>query len=236
MTHYIWRNQIFFICNPRLGDHRSLQECLCERAYDNLLDKCHFSSNQITYVNIGANIGAFDLLLIDRNLFVETGLAVELNPFTYLRCLLNFQTNQLTSVQLVNAGLAGVNGSLKFQPSANSRSDSIFAATSMSKNSGVEVELLTLETLLDKYSNRSIEFDLLKLDCEGAEYGVIRFSSIDVLRRFRHIIVEFHPEPENESVEAAYDKLKQAGFNSMRMQPGKFLYTDLFTRIENSRA
>jgi FkbM family methyltransferase len=234
MAHYIWKNRLVFICNPKLGDHRSLQECLCERAYDDLLDRCCFLSNQITYVNIGANIGAFDFLLIDRNLHIKTSLAVELNPFTYLRCLLNFQANQLTSTRLVNAGLAGMNGSLKFQPSTNSRSDSIFE-TANTKSDGVEVELLTLETLLNNYSNKLTVFDLLKLDCEGAEYGVIRLSSVDVLRRFQHIIVEFHPEPENESVNAAYAKLKQAGFSSMRTRPGKFLFTDLFIRTGNPK-
>ncbi len=236
LTHYIWKNRLFIVCNPSLGDHRSLQECLCDRAYDGLLDKCCFPSERITYVNIGANIGAFDFLFVDRNLFVEDGLAVELNPLTYLRCLLNFQTNGLTSIQLVNAGVAGEGGKFNFSPSSNSRSDSIFATTGSSQNqkSGIEVKLLTLEDLLNQHSNRKGEFDLLKLDCESAEYGIIRLSSIDVLQRFRHIIIEFHTEPENESVQAAYTKLKQAGFSSVRTQPGKFLFTDLFIRNENS--
>lgn len=231
LTHYIWKNRLVFICNPVLGDHRSLQECLCERAYDVWLDQCCFRTDGITYVNVGANIGAFEFLLIDRNIRIQTGLAVELNPFTYLRCLLNFQSNHLTATRLVNAGLAGTSGSLRFQPSVNSRSDNIFTPANAG-GGGVKIELLTLETFLDNHASRSDGFDLLKLDCEGAEYGIIRHSPIDVLRRFQHIIIEFHPEPENESVDAAYARLQQAGFSSMRTRPGEFIFTDLFIRNE----
>jgi FkbM family methyltransferase len=222
VTHYIWKNRFFFICNPGLGDHRSLQECLCERAYDDLLDKCQFPSNRIAYVNVGANIGAFDFLLVDRDLKLETGLAVELNPFTYLRCLLNFKINRLNSIHLVNAGVAGMNGWLKFQASANSRSDSIFAPSGILQNDAIDVELLTLETLLDKYAKPFAEFDLLKLDCEGAEYGIIRLSSVEILQRFRHILIEFHSEPENESVQVAYPTMVMSIMNQgMGGRPSK---------------
>jgi FkbM family methyltransferase len=179
-------------------------------------------------VNIGANIGAFDLLLLERGLTIEAGLAVELNPRTVARCLVNLQSNGLFLTQVVNAGVAGSDGHTMFHPGEASLSDSIF--TPPAAGVGAQVELLTLQTLLEKYAGHFPRFDLLKLDCEQAEYAIIRLTPPSLLRKFRYIIVEFHPEPENESVEAAYAKLKEAGFLPFRNQRGKSEFVDLFIR------
>lgn len=232
LTHYIWKHRFYFICNTRLGDHISIQECFCERAYDGLLDQCRFASNRISYVNVGANIGAFDLLLLERGLAIETGLAVELNPLTHARCQVNLQTNELFATRLVNAGIAGSNGHFQFTPRGLSLSDSLYAAP-VTGTETVPVELLTLETLLTRHGAAHRPFDLLKLDCEQAEYAVIRTTPLAILGQFRHIIIEFHPEPGGESLSAAYARLKEAGFQSLRPGTGqKFQkdFTDLFTR------
>jgi FkbM family methyltransferase len=228
LTHYIWKNSFVFICNSELGDHIAVQECLCERAYDAFLDQCHFVSNRINYVNIGANIGAFDLLLLERGLTIEAGLAVELNPRTFARCLVNLQSNGLFLTQAVNAGIAGSDGHMMFHPLKLSLSDSIFAP--QTPDGGMEVELLTLDTLLERHAGHFSRFDLLKLDCEQAEYAIIRLTPASLFRKFRYVIVEFHPEPENESVEAAYAKLQEAGFLPLRNRRSKFQFVDLFIR------
>ena len=229
LTHYIWKNRLFFICNSKLGDHIAVQECLCERAYDSLLDQCQFPDKRISYVNIGANIGAFDLLLLDRGLMVEAGLAVELNPLTAARCLVNLQANGLFSTRMVNAGVAGTNEIISFNFLGLSLSDSIFTKPKPGK-AGTPVELLTLETLLEKHAEPFRQFDLLKLDCEQAEYSIIRMTSVPVLQKFRYIIVEFHPEPKGETIHAAYDKLVAAGFRSRQTRPSQSRFTDVFIR------
>ena len=233
LAHYIWKNRFVFVCNTKSGDHQAIQECLCERAYDSLLDKCRFPSNRISYVNLGANIGAFDILLLDRGLTVEAGLAVELNPFTHTRCLLNLQSNALFSTQVINAGVAGENGRVKFTPRRLSITDSIYAKQDTEMEQ-IEVELLTLESLLEKHTRHFQKFDLLKIDCEQAEYEIIRSTPSSLLRKFSYIIVEFHPEPDGETIDAAYAKLQESGFHSMRLQSGKDLSNvntaDIFIR------
>jgi FkbM family methyltransferase len=229
LTHYIWKHRFTFICNSKLGDHISVQECFCERVYDALLDKCQFPSNRLSYVNVGANIGAFDLLLLERGLTVEAGLAVELNPLTFTRCQVNLQANGLFATRLVNAGIAGKNGSFSFTPRTLSLADSIFATPERGL-AAMPVELLTLESLIARHGDHLPQFDLLKLDCEQAEYEVIRTAPASLLARFRYIIIEFHTEPAGESISAAYAKLKEAGFDPLLNPAGKYFYTDLFTR------
>lgn len=227
LSCYIWRNRFVFACNSKLGDHGSLQECFCERVYDTVLDRCHFASNRIAYVNIGANIGAFDLLLLERGLSVEAGLAVELNPRTFARCVVNLQSNGLFSTRTVNAGVAGDNGTFTFHPRQLSLADSLFTPEAAGSDR-MEVELLTLEDLLARYAGHFPRFDLLKLDCEQAEYAIIRSTPAALLRRFRFLIVEFHPEPANESVEAAYAKLQEAGFLPLQNRPRPSNFIELF--------
>ena len=229
LTRYIWKKNFVFICDTSLRDHVSLQECFCERVYNGLLDQCHFPSNRIAYVNVGANIGAFDVLLLERGLAIDAGLAVELNPHTVAKCLVNFQSNGVDSTQIVNVGVAGRDGSMKFNPSGTSVSDNIFSAASGQKDAR-EIDLLTLQTLLERHASHFPRFDLLKLDCEQAEYSIIRASSAGLLQKFRYIIVEFHSPPENESVEAAYAKLKAAGFSPLGNPRHKFDFLELFIR------
>ena len=230
LGQYIWQNRIFFICDNQLGDHRSVQECFCKRAYDPLLDRCQFPANRVSYVNIGANIGAFDLLLHERGLRIESGLAVELNPLTCARCQVNLQANHLSATQVVNAGIAGTLGFVMFHPGRLTIGDNIYFRTRADGNGddGVRVQLLTLESLLEKHG-RNQSYQLLKLDCEQAEYEIIRLSPMEVLKRFRFIIVEFHPAPAGESIPAAYGKLREAGFHSLRSETESIPFTDLFT-------
>lgn len=227
LTRYIWKKNLVFACDSSLRDHIALQECFCQRIYDGLLDKCHFPSNRIAYVNVGANIGAFDALLLERGLTIDAGLAVELNPRTAARCLVNLQSNGMVSTQIVNAGVAGSNGSVNFNSSGTSVSDNIFAAANGQKDAR-QVDLLTLQTLLERHASHFPRFDLLKLDCEQAEYCIIRSSPTALLEKFHYIIVEFHPPLENESVEAAYAKLKAAGFSPVRNHWDKFEFLELF--------
>jgi FkbM family methyltransferase len=228
---YIWKNRLFITCNCALRDHIPVQEIFAEGMYRRFLNRCGLS-HQVRYVNVGANIGAFDLWLLDLGKRIESSLAVELNPLTYQRCLVNFQTNGLTTTRLLNCGIAGEDGSILFRPSAISIGDSIYTMSSPGQagNPTQQVEILTLATLLARHAPDNAEFDLLKLDCEATEYAILRLTAIEVLRRFRNILIEFHPEPPEESVDRAYSRLQEAGFRSLRGRPGQFLFVDMFSR------
>lgn len=230
LTHYIWKNQFVFVCSSRLGDHRAIQECFCERVYDAYLDRCDIAGNKITYVNIGAHIGAFDVLLAERGLTIEAGLAAELNPQTFAKCVVNLQANGFRQTKVVNGGIGEKDGRLLFNPSGLTLGDGIFAPAQTSTDGAVEVEQFTLRTLLERHAGHFPRFDLLKLDCTQAEYAIIRSSPAELLRKFRYIIVEFHPVPEGESIEAAYSRLKEIGFSPWLDRRSDTDFVDLFTR------
>ena len=230
LTHYVLKNGLVFICSSRLGDHIAIQECFCEHVYDRFLDRCQFPANRIAYVNIGAHIGAFDLMLAERGLIIEKGLAVELNPQTFAKCVVNLQANGFWSVKAVNAGIGENDRLIRFNPSGLSIGDGIFSQSEAGE--AVEVQLLTLATLLERHAGNFPRFDLLKLDCERAEYAILRTSAPGLLRKFRYLIIEFHPPPKGESVETAYSKLKDAGFVPLENRRSDTDFVDLFTRAD----
>lgn len=224
---YVWRNRLCLVCDARVGDNISVQEIFGRRIYDAFLQRCRFGSS-ISYVNVGANVGAFDLLLLDWNLRVSRGVSVELNPATCHRCEVNLLSNGVENVRVINAAVADSDGCIEFTPSAISAGDNIYAAAAPGVATQ-KIPSLTLATLVDSYFADVPVLDLLKLDCEAAEYAILR-NSAETLRRFRNVIVEFHQPCPNESIDAARAALAAAGLQSIFRVGTALPFTELFGR------
>ncbi len=233
---YVWRTRLHIVCDCTHGDHFGLKEIFVERIYAPYLDRSLLSGNRITYVNIGAHIGAFDLWLREQGFVIEQGLGAEFNPDTCERCRRNLQANGMVNVRVINCAVAGQDGSVWFSPSPHSLGDSIFlsrGAAPTPDGRARPVEVMSLAQFLERHAGQRERFDLLKLDCEGAEYQILRLTPLPVLRRFRCLLVEFHAEPPGESVGVAYECLRRAGFGGRRTPRGPFPFIDLFVGAES---
>ena len=66
------------------------------------------------------------------------------------------------------------------------------SAHSLNKKSKVSVDVLCT-TLDDIFFENNVECcDLLKMDCEGAEYEIILSASMETLKKISQIIMEYH--------------------------------------------
>jgi FkbM family methyltransferase len=84
-----------------------------------------------------------------------------------------------------------------------------------------DVEGVTLGDLFRDYQLPQCEF--LKLDCEGAEFEVLRTLDRDTARRIRRLVMEYHTFPDRDKREQAgelIDRLIELGFKIDR-------YTDV---------
>ena len=214
---YEWHSRFVVACDTRLLDHCSPKESLAEAAYDLYL-RHSTRDGKCAYVNIGANIGAFDVA-VAALAQVTRALSVEMNPRTYQRLCFNHQANDFDTVRTLNCGVAGEAGCHQALLTSCSLADSLWANTTTEQvMETVEVPLKTLAQCLTESGFDEGEFDLLKLDCEGAEYGIIRQSSPETLRHFRYIVMELHPCPPGEAAAALSEKLAATGFSPLRLE------------------
>ena len=91
-------------------------------------------------------------------------------------------------------------------------------------NDGIDIKILSLKTLLNDYH---IENAVLKMDCEGCEYNLLKEDN-DTLKKFKRIQIEYHY-----GYEKLKEKLEEAGFTVTYTKPRKLLDTDKDSSEQN---
>ena len=226
MVVYEWKSRYFLTCDTRRLDHHSPKEALAEGAYDLVIQRSR-QAGRCTYVNVGANIGAFDVA-VAAQAEVPRALSVEMNPRTYHRLCVNLEASDLTTVRTLNCGVASETGKHRTALTECSLADSLWDAPAGGVvTETVVIDLKTLGQCLDEAGFSTGNFDLLKLDCEGAEYGIVRQSDSELLRRFGHIVMELHPCPPGETAEALHAKLAEIGFQDRKLTGSPALAANL---------
>ncbi len=211
IAHYVWKRHWHLYCSPQHYDHGSIKEVLSQGAYDSYFAQIALNGT-INYVNAGANVGAFDIAVASAGYKTDFGVSIELNPWTFTRLAFNLASNGLDIIYPINAGLAAASGKMLFSARGNSVNDCIYNEPGPR---GAATRLVNLESLGNILQHTDLldrEFDVLKLDIEGAEYEVISALNAEMLRKFRHIIMELHTPPQGHSPSALYKKLSDSGF------------------------
>jgi len=139
-----------------------------------------------TVVDIGANLGAFALFAARQG--ASTVLAFEPNSAAHASLERNVDENGLEGIvrprQLAVTGVAGQRVRFPVAPSAYNR-----IARGDEEGDYETVETTSLAEIVAKEAPNGI--DLLKLDCEGAEYDIL-FAPDAPLDRVREIRMEYH--------------------------------------------
>jgi len=154
-----------------------------------------------TVVDVGANVG-MATMWIARRAPLARFVAVEPAPATAARLRANLVRNGLDErVDVVVAGVAAEagRGSMVFESGFSSHAF-------VSHTADGDIELTTLDAVLDRTGEPVI--DLLKIDCEGGEYEILRGP---VLQRIRAIAGEYHVSADHHPTELAAT-LGEAGF------------------------
>lgn len=161
------------------------------------------------------SVGVGDDISFDRDLIARFG--VEIHAFDPTPASRNWLAQQSLPAQfhLVEVGLADYDGQATFYPPDEAGFVSYSmekAQTGASDIKPVTVEVRRLATLMSQLGHKHI--DLLKIDIEGSEYGVIKdviASGIPVkqfLIEFHHRMAGFKPADTKDAIEA----LNAAGY------------------------
>ncbi len=166
--------------------------CIKETFIDHFYERCGTPlSDSWTVVDIGAGLGDFSILAA-RGYPASRVYAYE--PFRASFDLLrkNLLLNQVANVQAFSQAIGGQTGQMQLDLSIPEplQMRSAQAGSPAAARNLALVESLSLADALDQ--NALTVCDLLKLDCEGAEYDILFHASEETLHRVRRIVMEYH--------------------------------------------
>ena len=85
---------------------------------------------------------------------------------------------------------------------------------------GIPVESISLNDMLKNVPN----VDLLKIDIEGSEYGLLNAASPETLAKVQRIIMELHIVPDFDEIAWAESFFKKQGFTTSWVTPNVVIY------------
>lgn len=184
-------------------DAWTLSEVFNEKIYN-------FKPKKSTYtvIDIGANIGDFSIFAASKSKNVKV-YSFEPIKTTYRQLLNNIGLNSLEK-QIIpfNLAVGGSKKRLKLFVSKLSGLASIY------KTRG-EKEYKTVDctTLADIFSTNKISrCHYLKIDCEGAEYQIIKKCPEKTLKKIDFMAIEYHDIVPGESPDSLAKYLRKSGF------------------------
>lgn len=139
-------------------------------------------------VDIGAHRGTFVGFASQKSR--GKIVAVEPDPENF-RALQEFtRRNGIQNIELLNCAVGSSDGKVMIYRSVSSRHTTVGfdQVTGEKLKDAAEVPSVTLNTLLAPYA----EVDFLKMDCEGAEYGIIEAADGDTLKKIKALAMEAH--------------------------------------------
>ena len=183
-------------------------------------------------IDVGANIGDTAIFFALKG--AKHVYAFEIVPSTFQLAKENISLNNLDDkITVLNEGL-GKEGTIRIPHDIIADGGFSTSTTMLKENvDGVEVRIKSLNKVVNELG---IENAVMKIDCEGCEYDVINKENMDSLRKFSHIMGEYH---------YGYDKLKEvleeAGFEFSATKPAPFYayfnknpytYTGIFKAVK----
>ena len=213
----VLRHHGFEICIDSQGsDYYAAIEVLVNGIYDEAIDCASKNKSTFNYLNLGAHIGTFDIRVAELVPCVSNGLAVELNPITHARLLLNLSRNRLTCVQTLNAGAWDSTENTRIQDCKRGTDE---CCLGVAAGEGRMVPLLTWREIVDCFGDGK-KIDLVKIDIEGSESRFIKGFG-DYAAKFVHwMVIETHSSADFIAVESF---LAQAGFKEVKIKVNKNL-------------
>jgi FkbM family methyltransferase len=121
-------------------------------------------------------------------------------------------SNRLTNVAIAAVACGGYKGEGRLYKRGEGVHHSLFNRN-MLKSEFIPFSMTPIWSLQDIFDEFNVlTCDLLKLDCEGAEYDIFFCSSQETLRKIRRISMEYHIGFNNNSVEQLEQFLINHGF------------------------
>lgn len=136
-------------------------------------------------VDIGAHIGLFTIYVSQ---FCKKGKIFSFEPVeeNYKLLLENIQLNKIENVIAVKKAVSGGEKTIKIYLNEDQAAHSTYSHG----NRFIETESISLKEIIDHNSIQKCNF--LKIDCEGAEYDILKFVPDEYFKIIMKIGMEYH--------------------------------------------
>ena len=197
-----------------LADLFVIKEVFIHQTYKDIIPL--LSADEVRFVDIGANLGSFSIWLAQQRKAVAS-YCFEPEPDSFRLLRFNLSLNECGGVTPIQAAVGGKAREIPIKlKNSSPGGTSIYADSSerAGHNAGNRIEVLSFAGWLDGVET---PFDLLKLDCEGAEWEIVRACGRLIGERFRVVVAEVHDDPEKENgVDAFPQIMEKHGFSTLR--------------------
>ena len=198
-----------------LADLFVIKEVFIHETYKDILPL--LEEGGVRFVDIGANLGSFSIWLAQQRNVVSS-FCFEPEPDSFRLLSFNLSLNGCEGVVPIHAAVGGTEREISIQlKSSSPGGTSIYGngfSEAMQDPDRTRIKVVALSLWLNEVATR---FDLLKLDCEGAEWEIVRACGHILGERFKVVVAEVHDDPEKQSAVDAFPQLMEVhGFSTLR--------------------
>ena len=214
-TIYKGGNSYLMLGRPEVSsatDFFVLREVLVEETYRDALPL--LPPRGLRVVDIGANLGSFTIWL-SHTAKVDEAFCFEPEPDSFRLLQFNLANNGCGFAQALEKAVGGESRRARIVLKEKSPGGTnIYSAPSGGQSGGNEIEVVAFGDWLKQTPG---SFDLLKMDCEGSEWEIVRGTSPSDFGRFHAIIAEVHGDPTGSLPVEKFGALVEAcGFRTIR--------------------
>ena len=205
----VCKNGMRFLLSPACGDSWTLYEVVLRNDY--LRHDIVLSPGDVV-LDIGANFGAF--ATVASRAVGPTGrvLAFEPSPRVFTRLLHTIDANHCNNVEPFRLAIGGGAGIGQLYEHHKSAYSSILESVDGRVGSPDLRTMVPVKTIRDVLDDESVtKVDLMKIDCEGAEYDILDSMSEEIASRVKQIAMEVHRIP-GRRVGEIQERLVELGF------------------------
>lgn len=167
------------------------------------------TTNNEVVIDIGGNMGIAAIYFANKGYDVYSFEPIK-DVINIARKNLELNENLKNKVHFIEKAVTDKKGIIKIAYEGLDYSES--SSTYLNSGKFLEVETTTIKDIFNKYQ---IEPKILKMDCEGSEYDIIKNTDLSM---FNEIIVEYHAFLTGLNPKILINKLKNQGFKVKKIE------------------